>query len=53
MKTAIDISRYSADVDLSDIGDMVKKYCNEVERLEERIEELETENAELKERLKV
>jgi predicted RNase H-like nuclease (RuvC/YqgF family) len=48
MKTAIDISHYSAEVDLSDLAQMIKRYCNEVERLEERIEELERDNAELK-----
>jgi predicted RNase H-like nuclease (RuvC/YqgF family) len=51
MKTTIDIHHYSSDVDLSDIGAMVRRYCREVEQLEERIEELERENAELKERL--
>jgi len=45
LKTTIDIYHYSSDVDLSDIGTMIKLYCNKVERLEERIEELETENA--------
>lgn len=37
MKTVIDISHHSADVDLSDIGDMIKKYCNKVEQLEEEL----------------
>ena len=45
LKTTIDIYHYSSDVDLSDIGTMIKRYCNKVEQLEERIEELETENA--------
>ena len=58
MKTTIDTHCYPSNVDLSDIGNMVKQYCNEVERLEEqldekdnRIEELEMENRILKERL--
>ena len=38
VRTTIDASHYSADIDLSDIGDMIKRYCNEVERLEERID---------------
>jgi predicted RNase H-like nuclease (RuvC/YqgF family) len=48
MKTVIDTHHHSSFIDLSDIGDMVKKFCNEVERLEERIEELGRENSELK-----
>ena len=53
VRTTIDASHYSADIDLSDIGNMIKRYCNKVERLEEYIEELEIENVVLKERLKV
>ena len=51
MKTTIDIHHYSSDVDLSDIGSMVKVFCNKVEQMEGRLEELKRENAELKERL--
>ena len=47
MRTTIDASHYSADIDLSDIGNMIKRYCNEVERLEERVDTLEQENKEL------
>lgn len=39
VKTIIDASHYSADIDLNDIGNMIKRYCNEVERLEEQLEE--------------
>ena len=53
MKTTIDTCNFPFNVDLKEIGSMVNLYCKEVERLEQRIEELETENAELKERLKV
>ena len=48
VRTIIDVSHYSADIDLSDIGNMIKRYCNEVDRLEEQIEELKRENSELK-----
>lgn len=58
MKTTIDTRCNSYDVDLKDIGNMIMDYCKEVERLEEelgavkeRINELETENAELKEQI--
>lgn len=58
MKTTIDIYHRSNQADLSDIGDMIKEYCNEVEKLEEklteaesRIVELESENKELQEKI--
>jgi len=51
LKTTIGLHYYPVDVDLSDIGTMIKRYCNKVERLEEHIEELELENAKLKEQI--
>jgi len=48
MKTTIDTCNFPFEVDLRDIGAMVGKYCKEIDRLEECIEELESENAELK-----
>jgi len=38
VRTIIDASHYSADIDLNDIGNMIKRYCNEVERLEEELD---------------
>lgn len=50
MDTTISIRNRSSIVDLSDIGDMIKDFCDEVEKLEDelvkakaRIEELEKE----------
>ena len=59
MDTTISIYHRPNDVDLSDICDMVKEYCNEVEKLEEklaeaesRVEELESDIETLQERIK-
>jgi len=51
MKTTIDTSHYAFDIDLGDVSNMINDFRKKFEEEEERIEELERENAELKERL--
>lgn len=52
MDTQISIYNRPGNVDLKDISSMVDDYVLEVEKLEERVKELESENGELKGRLK-
>lgn len=48
MKTTISTYHYSNNVDLRNIGNMIRDYADEVENLEEENESMKEENEELK-----
>ena len=51
MKTTIPAHHLASSIDLSDIGDLIKEFCNKVNELEEQLEEKDKQLEELEEQI--